>query len=243
MKSVFVIWQNLDDRMWHPVAKLTSLENGNFIFNYTNGAKHKKFVPFPRMLDLGKEYVSNALFPFFKNRIMTEKRPEYASMLEWSGLDNDDYSPLSLLAITGGIRKTDNFKIISIPENINGNYTLKFFVNGIRYLSEKEKINVNNLSEGQELSYMYDGENKNDNNAIIIFDSINALNVGYYPRYLNRDFSKLEGFNKGRAKLEITVIKVNKNAPEQYRLLCQIKTSWPDGFMPFKSREYFDYRE
>lgn len=227
--------------MWHPVAKLTTMDDDSYKLNYTNGAKHPRFVAFPRMTDLDKEYKSNTLFPFFKNRIMPERRPEYSSMLEWTGLENEDFDPLSLLAISGGARKTDNFRIISIPENQNGTYEFKFFVSGVRYLDLIEKSVIENLLPGQGLGYAHDDENKNDGDAIILLNKKNSIKIGYYPRYLNKDFRKLENLNLFTSKISIFVVKVNIAAPEQYRLLCKMTTSWPDGFEPFRSLEYFDY--
>lgn len=227
--------------MWHPVAKLTTMDDGSYKLNYTNGAKHKRFVAFPRMADLDKEYISNVLFPFFKNRIMPERRPEYSSMLEWTDLDNDDFDPLTLLAISGGVRKTDNFRIISIPENKNGSYDFKFFVSGVRYLTDIEKNTIYNLSPGQELTYTHDDHNKNDGDAIILLNKNDFIKIGYYPRYLNKDFRKLESFNGNTSKINISVVRVNNSAPEQYRLLCKMTTCWPDDFEPFRSLEYFDY--
>lgn len=241
MKSVFVIWQDLEERMWHPVAKLTQMDDNNYKLNYTKGADHKRFVPFPRMTDMSKSYYSSVLFPFFKNRILSERRPEFYSMLDWSDLSMDNYNPLSLLAISGGERKTDSFRIVSIPENMDGYYKIRFFVSAIRYLSEKDKENLSSINSGDRLGFVFDDKNSNDQDAIVLTDFSHSHNVGYYPRYLSRDFRKLNSTCHNPSIFEIKVVKVNESAPEQYRLLCEFTSDWPEGFLPFKSLEYFDY--
>lgn len=241
MKSVFVIWQDVEKRMWHPVAKLTLVSDGGYKLNYTKGAEHSRFIPFPRMTDMSKTYYSNELFPFFKNRILSERRPEFFSMLDWSDLSLDNYSPLSLLAISGGERKTDSFRIVSVPENNRGYYRIRFFVSAIRYLSEEDKENLFNISRGDVLNFVFEDNNPNDQDAILLTDPSGNYKVGYYPRYLSRDFRKLKSSCQKPSVFEVKVVKVNDSAPEQYRLLCEFTSDWPDGFLPFKSLEYFDY--
>ncbi len=84
MKSVFVIWKDIVDGMWHPVAKLTRTSDG-YRFNYTKGANHTNFIAFPRMNNLSQVYNSATLFSFFSNRLIPTNRPEFKKMLEWSG--------------------------------------------------------------------------------------------------------------------------------------------------------------
>ncbi|MEN0628322.1 HIRAN domain-containing protein [Phytobacter ursingii] len=242
MKSVYVVWQDIQDRMWHPVARLTVMDDGGFKLNYTNGAKHPNFVPFPRMNDMSQTYYSNDLFPFFKNRIISERRPEFYDMLKWTNIDISEYNPLELLSVSGGVRKTDNFRIVSIPENVDGYYKIKFFVSSIRYISDKNKAYLEFLKEGDELIFSFEDENPSDQDAVRLIDSTREYHIGYYPRYLCRDFRKLVSFNINSKDSHIKVLRNNNKAPEQYRLLCEFSTRWPDGFIPFMSLEYFDYK-
>ncbi|HFE38157.1 MAG TPA: restriction endonuclease, partial [Gammaproteobacteria bacterium] len=98
MKSLFIAWQDPESRQWAPVGRL-SQRGGRFHFVYTQGAKDfSNFTPFGRMSDLSAEYVSDELFPLFKNRVLTKSRPEYAQYLKWLGLDSVKYDALDELA-------------------------------------------------------------------------------------------------------------------------------------------------
>ena len=56
MKALFVVWQDVKNRRWAPVGRLTQ-EDGVYRFVYTRGAKEMSdFRPFGRMLELDKAY-------------------------------------------------------------------------------------------------------------------------------------------------------------------------------------------
>lgn len=239
VNSVYVVWQDLHTRMWHPVAKLTELSDGTYEFKYTNGAKEKRFVSFPRMTELNEIYKSNTLFPFFKNRLISKNRPEFKMMIEWSDIKDEEFNPIEFLGVSGGERKTDDFRIVTIPENKNGYYKVKFFVSGVKYLSEKSKEKVNSLKCGDLLHYKFDVNNKMDSDAIMLITTDDGDEVGYYPKYLNKDFHKI--VDDYKKEMKIKVIKINSLAPEQYRLLCEVESEWVDEFKPFQSSEYEDY--
>lgn len=245
MKSIYIIWQDptKESRMWNPVAKLTRTKENRYIFNYTNGAKHKKFSPFPRMLKLEDVYHSEELFPFFKNRIIPENRPEFLEMLDWVGLKRENLDLLDLLSISGGSRGTDNFRIINIPKIEDGYYIQKFFVSGISHCTDQEKENIKNFSQNEKLCIKLEDNNPHDKNAIMLLRTTDGKKVGYYPHYLNVDLRKIISMESEchEKACDITVDKVNLTAPEQYRLLCTLKIKWPDGFIPFESNEYNNY--
>ena len=104
-KSVYLAWQAPESRDWHVVGMLTELPD-RYSFAYTAGAaKSAKFIPFSGMEDLGREYVSEALFPLFKNRVLSAKRPEYPHFIQWLGLNQDDASPVAILERSGGLAR------------------------------------------------------------------------------------------------------------------------------------------
>ena len=239
MKSVFVMWQDLaGTRMWHPVAKLTQESENSYIFTYTKGASHKSFPSFPNMEKKEKAYKSDQLFTFFKNRLMPESRPEHDSMFEWSGLTASSKDYLELLAISGGEKKTDHFRIINIPQNKDGFYRVKFFVSSINYLNSDEKANLNNLKESDKLDFSFDEENNVDCDATILLKELNQK-IGYLPHYLCKDLKKLLQLNS-KENLSIQVLKVNLDAPAQYKVLCELVTPWVNGFKPFDNVEFED---
>ncbi len=240
MKSVFVMWQDsTGSRMWHPVAKLTQEASSRYVLNYTKGADHTNFSFFPSMLDTSKSYSSERLFSFFKNRLISESRPEHDSMFEWSGLSADSKDYLELLAISGGEKKTDHFRIVNIPENEDGFYRIKFFISSINYLTDIERNNVKELKPTDQLTYQFDLENDIDSNATILLKD-NAKKVGYLPHYLCKDLKNLLRYLKD-SDIEISVLKVNPDAPAQFKILCELKASWPDGFDAFNDEEFSMY--
>lgn len=237
MKSVFVMWQDLaGTRMWYPVAKLVQSSENSYLFQYTKGANHKNFSFFPSMEDKSKIYKSDKLFTFFQNRLMPESRPEHDSMFEWSGLSVSSKDYLELLAISGGEKKTDHFRIVSLPKNDDGFYRVKFFVSSINYLNPKEKENLKLIQTGDKLSYQFDKENPVDDEATILLKDF-QLKVGYLPHYLCKDLKNLLEY-VGPQDIDVEVKKVNLDAPAQFKVLCELKTKWPNKFEPFNYQEF-----
>lgn len=239
MKTVFILWQDTSHsgRMWHAVAKLTQTESGTYLLNYTEGAKNPRFQPFPRMIDKSKTYESNELFGFLKNRIPPASRPEHEALFDWCNLTSES-SYLDLLAISGGEKATDNYRVISVPKQQDGYYLNTFFVSGIRYLNKEEKKKIQSLRENQVIGYELEDRNINDPHAIILFENGSQSTVGYYPRYLTDDLRKLHSLH---SSVEIHVVKVNLEAPEQFRLLCRTTAKWPKYFQTCNQHEFQDY--
>lgn len=239
MKIVYILWQDKSyaGRMWHPVAKLTQDNLGSYSLNYTKGANNPRFQPFPRMLDKNRTYYSEELFSFLKNRIPPASRPEHESLFQWCNLQSSS-SYLELLAVSGGEKTTDNYRIISVPEEINGLYSNTFFVSGIRYLSPAEKQEIDNFQTNQIIDFHFEDDNINDPKAVLLFEKNKPSTVGYYPRYLTDD---LRALSSNDANTLIKVIKVNHDAPEQFKLLCQTIAKWPKNFKPCTQDEYTDY--
>ncbi|HIF9239328.1 TPA: HIRAN domain-containing protein [Photobacterium damselae] len=242
MKSVYIIWRDHEGGMWHPVAKLT-YGNNTYRLNYTKGAAHKNFIPFPRMDDKSLTYMSTELFSFFKNRMIPPNRPEFKKMLQWSDLSNTTIDELTLISTTGGSRKTDQFRIIPQPEMThNGQFKVRFFVNGISHLNNESLERLSLLKEDDPLQLILEDDNEHDCNAIVIAsdNKKGTTKVGYCPKYFNCDFRallknpKLHGYS-------IHVVKVNSDAPAQFKLLCEFVSVWPEGFIPMVSQDYLAY--
>lgn len=65
----------------------------------------------------------------------------------------------------------------------------------------------------------------------------NHYNVGYCPRYLNKDFLILMKENPNH--VQVRVERVNPApTPLQLRLLCNLTAEWQPRFNPFSSNEY-----
>ncbi|MEQ8353226.1 MAG: hypothetical protein RH862_17250 [Leptospiraceae bacterium] len=89
--------------------------------------------------------------------------------------------PLVEMARTDGKRATDRFRVVSIPEPVEGRIDLTFFAVGLSRLqiSEHWEERIRPLEAGQVLSLVRDPENEYDANAIRI-ESYKAL-VGCLP--------------------------------------------------------------
>jgi hypothetical protein len=237
MDEIFIIWQDPNSRMWEPVAKVKTNDFGHS-FYYTKGALNENFMAFPRMPIKNKEYSSPTLFPFLNNRIIPSRRPEFLMILEWLDMSVDSFNPFDLLSVSGGGKQTDNFRVVKVPKiTPDGKYKIRFLVSGIRYLTSNEQTVVASLMVNDRLSFLLEDDNLSDSNAILLRDQKSDQKVGYYPKYLNEDLRKIVPMI-GEEHVLINVVKNNRTAPEQYRLLCEISCDWPKEFNAFASEKY-----
>lgn len=238
--QLLLAWKSNKSNTWIPIGKL-SYVNDKFIFQYTSAAlisaKNYDFIPFSSMLDLTKSYESSKLFPLFQNRLLPKSRPEYVSYLDWLNLKPDNFSPLDELAMSGGIRATDNLQLFPIPVNTNGKYEVHFFSHGIRHLPSCYIERISHLSHGNKLYLMADIQNKYDPFALAVRTEDPPEIVGYAPRFFARDFNKLSTINKPN-NIHVIVEKINLEAPLQFKLLCKFTTSWPNNFTAFCDNDF-----
>ena len=235
---LYVVWQDPADRRWYPVGQLSRV-NGAYRYAYTAGAKRSpRFIPFGRMTDLGAVYESRELFPLFANRLLSKERPEYKDFLQWLNLPEDEGDALSLLGRTGGTRETDSLVLVACPSpTASGEYQVRFFAHGLRYLSDASIQAANRLTPQSPLFLMPDPQNEHDRLAIALRTSEPKTLVGYCPRYLTADFHFL--LKTLRAdEIAVAAEKINPDAPIQLRLLCVVTAKWPQGFKPCSGEDY-----
>ena len=237
MKAVFIAWQDPESRRWVPVGRLT-VKGQAYQFAYTQGALFSEnFRAFGAMNDLHSLYESSTLFPLFSNRLLSKNRPEYQDYLRWLGIQTDISDPLEELAKTGGIRATDSLIVFPCPEpQEDGRYSISFFGHGIRYLPHEAQQWVEHLEPGRRLYLMLDNQNEQDTLAIAMRTEP-VMVVGYVPRYFAEDFRKIMD-GKIADTVRVQVDKVNHDAPIQMRLLCTLKSAWPEGFAPCSGDMY-----
>ena len=232
MKEVYLAWQDLHDRSWYPIGRLTRIDSDGekYQFVYTKGAKlSPRFTPLGNMKDLCKRYESTELFPLFANRILSRTRPEYRKLLDWLDLAEGQDDPLQLLALTEGIRATDNLAVYPCPsQDKDGNVHVRFFSHGIRYLPPEAIARVDGLQSGTKLYLMPDSQNEHDAFAIALRTGDPKTIVGFCPRYLAEDFRQIL-LSSDPSPL-VFVERVNRDAPIQFRLLCGLTSAWPEGF-------------
>jgi len=234
LNSVYVAWQAPDTRDWHVVGNLQERKPG-YVFKYTKGAlSSSKFTKFSGMNDVSDTYVSEDLFPLFKNRLLSPRRPEYPRFMSWLGLDNEDANPIDILARTGGMRSTDNLQIFKkIELKDDGSFEHYFFLHGLSYLSESANYRVSELQQGETLRLCLDLQNGYDSEAVVVRADKPAEIVGYCPRYFAKVIKNL--LLSDSKAISLTVEKISNDAPHNYRLLCKFT-----GQVSRDQREMFD---
>jgi len=239
--KLIVAWRNTLTRIWTPVAILELIDN-EYHFSYTNGAKVENFVPFGLMQNKTKTYVSKELFPILKNRLLAKSRPEYNDYLDWLDIDKENNNDFLELAKTRGIRVTDEIQLFQTPEiNKNNEYEITFFAHGLSHMLEEYVERLARLKENDRLVILKDIQNEFDSNALLIATSDDPIELlGYFPAFLCKDINRLLIIN-GNSSVQLTVYKINKTAPKQLKLLCKLKTKWPENFKPFDSDDFKKY--
>jgi len=84
---------------------------------------------------------------------------------------------------------------------------------------------------------MADLQNPVDPRAMAVRTEAERMMLGYVPRYLARDAWKLVQ-SWDLDAIELSVDRVNLDAPLQNRLLCRMRSSWPHGFEPCSGDEF-----
>lgn len=220
--SVSISWQSPSSRDWIVVGKLTS-DSDYYHFHYTEGAKADGFNGFVGMPEKHIKYSSKELFPIFKNRILSKRRPEYPFFLQWLDLTSKA-TDLEVLAASGGIRQTDNIQVFKSFEIKNdGTFEYFFFLHGLSHLDSSAQQYVDALEKGRKLFLALDIQNPHDQYAVSVSQRDPSHLLGYCPRYLSVSLSTL--LTDNGSKVELTVEKISDDAPRNYRLLCKITGS------------------
>ena len=136
------------------------------------------------------------------------------------------------------MRETDSLVVFPCPEQgSDGMYRLRFFGHGLRHLPKHSLSVVDGLPVGAPLFLMPDPQNPKDSCAVVLRTDDPTTIVGYCPRFLTHDFLLLLD-TCGPANVKVSVQRVNREAPIQYRLLCLFTSSWPSTFRPCSSDDF-----
>jgi hypothetical protein len=145
--------------------------------------------------------------------------------------------PIIVLGITEGLRQTDMVEVFPCPvPDAEGCYFNKFFLHGIRWVSPFAIDRISRLKTGEMLKVLLDYQNENDPYAVAVRTESDRTLIGYVPRYLAEDITALLSGCVGL--LELSVDRVNRDAPLQNRLLCQLKACWPEDFRPCSGEDF-----
>jgi len=237
---LFVAWRPATPEQagWTPVGRL-EYDGQLYRFCYTRGARKPGFRLFSQMEQIEQVYESEELFPLFVNRLLSQSRPEYEAYLRWSGFNPDNPpDPIVVLGVTEGIRQTDAIEVFPCPvPDAVGCFLNKFFLHGIRWMPPTVIERIGRLGESERLRLMADFQNTVDPHAVAVRADSERMMLGYVPRYLARDVWSLVQECEADF-IELSVDRVNSDAPLQNRLLCRMRACWPDEFRPCSSDEF-----
>jgi hypothetical protein len=237
--KLILTWKNSKDAIWIPVGILEYRDN-QYYFKYTDNIKKvKNFIPFGKMSDLNKTYVSEELFPIFKNRLLSKSRPEYEDFLRWLDIDKSLNHELLELSISRGIRATDELQLYPIPQkNEVGQYEVLFFAHGVSHINKTHFERLHQLKPNDKLLLLKDVQNEIDPHALVLRTRDKPIELlGYCPSFFAQDFSKLMKLN-GSKNVHVFVKKLNIDAPLQFKLLCKLTTKWPEKFQVFDHENF-----
>lgn len=241
---LFVAWQDPETRAIEPVAVLTQFKSpsrpAQYKFSYLRRVTSLAgFEPFSAFPELGTDYISEQLFPFFANRVLARKRSDYEATMKLLDLQVEA-EPFEVLARSGGRRETDRLEVFPEPvPDGNGLATCMFFVRGLRYFSGSAEA-AEELKTHEELRMLDDLQNPVNSGAIILAkreDSDLRL-LGYIPDYL-ASHAQTVVERCGPANVRVTVEHVNpRDTPRHMRVLCRITSCWPPGYAPFADEAF-----
>ncbi len=168
--ELLVSRQDADTRRYSRVGVL-SFDGESFRFAYAEGVT--RAMP---GLPLGREHVSETLFPIFAERMMDAHRPERAETLRALGLDSAA-EPMEVLAVSGGGRTGDTYELTPLPQP--GAVHLPFLVHGIRYLEPAERAAIDDLRPGDRLELRCEEDNPANVHALLV--RTDGQRLGYVP--------------------------------------------------------------
>ncbi len=247
-KTLFLAWRNKRDkregsREWFPVGRLDAdTERPDYRFRYIGGAERAKSkAKFPLLFefpDLNRDYRSPVLFPIFRNRVMSEKRPDFASYI--CSLDlSETPDQIEILSVSGGRRVTDPYevfpKIIMRPD---GEFTCRFFLHGWRYVSEAAIKRIESLRPDEELQVAIESNNPATGFAVQIQTKDDYHMIGWTPRYFVDDLVK--GMAESpKPGYSAKVVRVNPMpVPSNRRVLVELQGCWDKGYEPMSGPDF-----
>lgn len=135
--ALLVLWQQPSTRAMIPVGEL-SYDEREYQFAYLPGVEViKGFRPLLGFKDLAKTYVSEELFPLFRERVLDPSRPDFGRLLHELDLDLASATPWELLARTGGGSEGDTLQVTPFPKPDGAGWSCTFLAAGVRYFKEK----------------------------------------------------------------------------------------------------------
>lgn len=241
-QTLFLAWQDrAGTRQWFPVGQLDAdTERSVYQFRYTEGANRaKQEAQFPLIVDfpdLKKWYRAPALFPLFKNRVISPARPDFGEYLQNLDL-SVEADPIEILTVDGGYRTTDSFEVFpKLVKRDDSSFVLRFFLHGSRHVSEAAQQRYNSLLPNDRLHIAVELTNPVTPLAIQ-FQTQDYHMIGWAPDYLARDLATT--LEDSSASYSAHVVRVNPlPTPARHRLLIEMCGPWNDEREPMSSKDF-----
>ena len=223
-----VAWRNPETRGIQPVG-LLSRDAGQYRFSYLDTSQELDgFRPFLGLPDLARVYTSDRLFPIFRQRILDEKRPDFAKYLQMLGLASGAPT-MSVLGRSGGGRLGDSIFLVRVPDvAASGATRAVFFVHGVRHTPAAVEL-IDALGVGDNLALKPEPTNHVNPRAVLVTTS-NGAPIGWVPDLLAEYAQACLSVSPPT----VTVVRVNdSDAPPNLRLLLEVTGRVPAGYRPF----------
>ncbi len=236
---LYVTWRHPEGRI-HPVGLLTQwVSNGSesYRFVYLKDSESVDgFTYLPGLPNLHRVYESPKLFPVFRNRQMSRRRPDYRTFVSKLGLGIDRH-PFEVMARNEGRKLTDRIEVFAPPNRTDdAKLTTSFFARGIRHVEGASEA-VEAMLPGDLLTLVDDLENEMNPRAIRVATPEHKP-VGWVPEYLLNTVHELR---ERAAESVISITAEHVNPPDvapSMRLICRLTAPWPDGYVPLSGPEF-----
>jgi len=145
-----------------------------------------------------------------------------------AGPNKEEADPISILSVSGGVRVTDKLQTFpKVEPDSDGNFHLRFFAHGLRYLNKDSQTAAKALKAGDKLRIMVEVNNPATRLAVTLHNQDYVM-VGWAPRYLVDDLVKCI---PNAPEIEACVAKVNRgHAPLNQSLLVEYSGRAPEDY-------------
>lgn len=232
--DLYVAWQEQVTRTWHTIGRLRRVGD-EYEFLFTQGVKRLNSIPLDLFrMDVNKRYRSSELIPLFRNRLLSRSRTDFAKIAGWLNLKGDE-GEFESLSKFGLIPGTDSILIYPSPDIQSQQYSVEFFVHGIRHMHPDMVSYCNEIAEGSRLLPLLDVQNPIDPNAVAFRVEDDYRLIGFLPTFYAGDVRAILASVSYAKTTRVSVVRNNKDAPVQLRLLCRISATVSEGFLSLNS--------
>jgi hypothetical protein len=232
MARFAVAWQNPTNRRIFPVGVLDITPNA-YAFRYLERVHEAEgFSPFIGFPELTRAYSASRLFPFFEQRVMDSRRPDFPEYVAALGL-SETAGEIELLARSSGNRIGDTVRLSLEPAvGDDGRCRYEFPVHGVRHVRDGEQAEavLGGLHSGQRLSLRAEPDNPVNARALQVATADGEIALGWVPDLL-LDFVHLL---RETGPVDLTVLHANRpDQPKHLSLFVRIEGTGPAGYRGF----------